>query len=32
VFASLSHMVNRGGSYNPGRGLDGAVLAVGVKF
>lgn len=32
VFASLSHMVNRGGSYNPGRGLDSAVLAVGVKF
>lgn len=32
VFASLSYLVNRGGSFNPGRGLDSAFLSVGVKF
>lgn len=32
VFASMSYLINRGGAFNPGQGLDFAFLAVGMKF
>ncbi len=32
VYASLSYMVNRGGDFNPGKGLDAAFVVVGMKF
>lgn len=32
VFSSLSYMVNRGGTFNAGRGLDAAFLSVGKRF